>query len=339
MIAVVFIHAFTSQTSCFQQLVLMICGIAVPNFFFISGGFLLCRYDTLEHIGTYYKRRFFKIIVPTVLTELFYVSYYLIFNESGIKAKLIEEANYWVQNGIAGNAYHLWFMNVIIPFYIVAPLLIYIRKKNIKMYFLISVAWFVFSECNFYFEIIKFPWYFSFLNYISFMLLGDIIKNIVLPKKQGNFRYVYIVLFIVCIVIEMILKMSLISGRAISFAEFVLHDGARSNIVVDPYTQQCINLFASVMIYCFFYTVKVNANFLHLADFCFYIYLIHYLLEDICLKVIYMALSAFGIYVSADILFIVRACLVLFVSSMIVYFGKMIFNIFKIIIDRKKVSA
>ena len=38
MVAVVFIHAVTSQKSGFQQLILMIAGTAVPVFFFLSGG-------------------------------------------------------------------------------------------------------------------------------------------------------------------------------------------------------------------------------------------------------------------------------------------------------------
>ena len=45
MVAVVFIHAVTSKTSSFQQLILMMAGIAVPIFFFLSGVFLLNKYN------------------------------------------------------------------------------------------------------------------------------------------------------------------------------------------------------------------------------------------------------------------------------------------------------
>ena len=41
MLAVVFIHAVTSKTSWFQQLILMVAGTAVPIFFFLGGGVLI----------------------------------------------------------------------------------------------------------------------------------------------------------------------------------------------------------------------------------------------------------------------------------------------------------
>lgn len=322
MVAVVFIHAVTSKTSSFQQLILMMAGIAVPIFFFLSGGFLLNKYNILDNLKNYYKKRFFKIIMPLIFFEIIYFAFTFLvtggFREDSYN-KFIELINGWLNSGIPGMGFHLWFMNAIVPFYLLAPLLITLRKKNIKIYCAIAILWIIFSECNYYFGLIYFPWYLAFLNYISYMMLGDIVKNIVMPRIKVN-RIIFIVVFAILISAEMILKMSLIWGNPVAIAEFIMHDGSRTSVVVDPNTQQIINLFAAVMIFSFFYTVKVKKSYTRLADFCFYIYLSHYAIESVCKAVIIKAIAIIGLATSIEAwyMIIIRATMAFAVASICV---------------------
>lgn len=325
MIAVVSIHACTSQTNYFQQLILMIAGTAVPIFFFLSGSFLLSKYNVLNNLKKYYIKRCFKIFVPLIFFEIIYFIYALIVHGPlmgvDLRTEFLVLVNRLLTTGIPGTGYHLWFMNVIIPFYVIAPILILLRKRNIKTYCILTIAWLIFSECNFYFSLVSFPWYLSFIDYVPFIMLGDILKNIILPKENSKYIYIFLIVFVICIVAEMIMKMSLINGAPIGISEFILHDATKSFVVVDPNTQQIINLLASVALFSFYYSVKVEKNYSRLADFCFYIYLIHFVLEEVCMYAIRKAIIIFELNIATDAWFmiIIRTLMVLIVASICIY--------------------
>ena len=235
------------------------------------------------------------------------------------KTEVLELSMRWLNSGIPGMGYHLWFMNVIIPFYAIAPLLILLRKKSSKIYSTLAFVWLVFSELNFYFGLVSFPWYLNFINYISFMMLGDILKNIILPKVNIN-RYIFLVSLFICICLEMILKISLINDNPIGVANFILHDTFRSNIVVDPSTQQIFNLIAAVSLFCFFYSVTFQKNYTKLANFCFYLYLAHYAIEEVCGVIIMKVIAIVKLNIAYDAWFmiLIRALIVLVVASICV---------------------
>lgn len=335
MLLVVFIHAVTSKTSTFQQTVLYIAGIAVPVFFLLSGGFILCRYNTLNDLKKYYKGRINKIVLPAFIFELFYFVSTFVFDIrfKGVDAseELSELIDKWLNFGIPGIGYHLWFMNALIPFYFIAPLLIFIRKKNIKIYFILSVTWIIFTELNFYLEIVEFPWYLSFISYGSFMMLGDLLKNFILPKINVN-KYIFLLICSVCIATEIILKIALLKDAPISIAEFILHDGTNSSIVIDPNARQILNLLAAIMIFCFFNNIVVKRNFSKTANFCLYVYLVHYAIEWVCLKIIENTIRILNMNISTEMayIFVIRALMSLALSSFcIILLNKIHYLLFK----------
>lgn len=141
MVAVVFIHAVTSQKNQFQQFVLTVSGCAVPVFFMLSGAFTLGNKKILKNLNKYYLNKFYKIVLPTLIFSFLYILWevFLKVRKEGFSCAgnffflLLEK---WIATGIPGNGYHLWFMSVIIFFYAVAPLLVALKNyyKNIYIY-------------------------------------------------------------------------------------------------------------------------------------------------------------------------------------------------------------
>lgn len=141
MTAVVFIHAVTSEKSFLQQFFLTVFGFSVPIFFMLSGAFTLNNANIIKNLKKYYLGKFYKIVIPTLLFSFFYFCWdlFLRIKSNGfldIGSYLSKSLAKWVTTGIPGNGYHLWFMNVIVFFYIIAPFLLFLKNnyKNIYIY-------------------------------------------------------------------------------------------------------------------------------------------------------------------------------------------------------------
>lgn len=321
MIAVVFIHASVFQKNLFQQMVLTISGCAVPLFFMLSGAFILDNEKTVLNLKKYYLNKIVKIIIPTVIFSLLYIILEICFQ---LKTKGLENLNIsyllknWVKTGIPGNGWHLWFMRVIIFFYLVAPLLILLRKNERKLYIIIFSLGFVFAVLNFYFSFINFNWQLNWIFYIPLIIAGDIIKNF-LPKPKHTILLFFVIILLMGI--EFLIKSLILNGSENIFFRFIIHDGLRTDCVVDPANYQLFNLLASILIFYVFKNIKVKQNRNDFAELCFYIYLVHYALEGIINGILLRTFSVLNIEVITDSWYwiIIRGTLVLAVSYFIMF--------------------
>jgi len=102
--------------------------IGVPLFLMISGALLLHK-D--EPIGTFFKKRIAKILIPFLFWSTFYYLYKI---NSGVDMHSFPKA-------LLGNEmmYHLWYFYIIIPLYLLIPLL---RKvvKQIPVNYILAYA-------------------------------------------------------------------------------------------------------------------------------------------------------------------------------------------------------
>lgn len=94
---------------------------AVPLFVFITGVVLFYNYDGKLNFGSFLVKRFRQVVVPYLAWTVFY--YVWIALLSGVSAKTTWMQLYDIVHlALTGKAsYHLWFMVMIIPFYLLFP--------------------------------------------------------------------------------------------------------------------------------------------------------------------------------------------------------------------------
>ena len=112
------------------------------------------------------------------------------------------------------------------------------------------------------------------------------------------------------------MKLELLQKSKNQLAYFLIHDGTRTNIVVDPETLQIFNLLFSVCIFYLFSNLRIKKNLSKLAEMSFYVYLIHYVLEGIVLALMMKSNIKFNLSFHLDSFFgfFIRASLVLLLS-------------------------
>lgn len=154
---------------------------AVPVFIMISGSLFLDNNRKLE-IKTFFKKNIFRIITA----YLFWLVIYALYD----KPESIE--------AFFDNAYHLWFLPMLIGLYIITPVLRKITEdKKITLYFLIlSVIFTVVCPMLLEFELFKgfgdvyeqFTRGFS-VKYIFYFIAGYYLANINFTKKSNIVIY------------------------------------------------------------------------------------------------------------------------------------------------------
>lgn len=150
----------------------------VPIFVMISGALLLNPNKT-ESLGTFYKKRGMKMVVPFLFWGIIYVS---------ISANLNGEIlnfGYYFKNLLEGTVYwHMWFMYMIIAVYAMTPILrVYVVNADPKniMYFLmvifLSTSVLGVVEKFFAFQFNSFYQIEPIGGYLGYFLLGYYIHN------------------------------------------------------------------------------------------------------------------------------------------------------------------
>lgn len=169
---------------------------------------------------------------------------------------------------------------------------------------------------QFYVFEVNFPYYIRWIFYLPVIMTGDFIKEI--NKKYSNrFLFFIVAVFSVSLLgIEYLMKLELLGNSKNQLAYFLIHDGVRTNIVVDPGTFQIFNLLFSVCIFYLFSNLQIKKSFSKLAEMSFYVYLIHYVLEGIVLALMMKANIKFnfGFHLDSFFGFFVRAIFVLLLS-------------------------
>lgn len=169
---------------------------------------------------------------------------------------------------------------------------------------------------QFYIFKISFPYYIRWIFYLPVIMTGDLVKKINKKHSNGFYFFIVAVFSVGLFAVEYLLKLELLQNSKNQFAYFLIHDGARTNIVVDPGTFQIFNLLFSVCIFYLFSKLQIKKNLSKLAEMSFYVYLIHYVLEGIVLALMMKADIKLNLGFCLDSFFgfFIRASLVLFLS-------------------------
>ena len=108
-------------------------GIAVPMFYALSG-YLFFQNYTPQKLFSKWKSRFFSVVIPYLLWNIIaYLYYEIIYNIPFVKNHLSQEVepfSFWnlVNNALFGGHNVTWFMQRLIIFIIIAPLIYFIIK-------------------------------------------------------------------------------------------------------------------------------------------------------------------------------------------------------------------
>ncbi|HEI9857587.1 TPA: acyltransferase family protein [Proteus mirabilis] len=274
--------------------------IGVPIFFMISGGLLIPKLSNID-ILTFYKNKipkfifllsFYTIITNVIFFVLDGVSFTDAFTKSIIDFNAIFNTKEKI--GIYGHARQMWFMYSIIGIYLIAPFLSKIltnsETKDILIFFTVCVLLNQFR--------LTMRYYFGSINsfdrigiemtgsYISYFIIGYVIINRIKVVKCG-----YVTLFLTAIIPPVIL---LLTEMKTERFDWIIHWYAGSIYILIS----SISVF--LIIKKFFHNKNIKLLNI-LSKYSFGIYLIHYAMIFVVLKVI--SLESVGQYSMMIIIF------------------------------------
>jgi surface polysaccharide O-acyltransferase-like enzyme len=159
-----------------------IARICVPLFFMISGYLLLPRSESL---GTFYRKRMPKVIIPFLAWSLIYLGWYCGNHPGMCTAPLIRNLLF-----VQGTYYHLWFMYSLIGIYLILPILRLLVRPEIdrKILWYFIGLWLIFqSALNFarYFWDFKISISAPLVNgFVGFFILGYLLGSWKLSRSM-----------------------------------------------------------------------------------------------------------------------------------------------------------
>lgn len=194
------VHIYSEARSWATSLIIeCFCYFAVPIFFMISGANLLNyreNYDT----KTFFKKRFSKVLLPSVFWITVMIIWRLSLNQLEIK-NITDLFNVIFSNKEEGTYYFIW---EILGVYLTLPIISKIieDKNNNKLLWYFVIIFFIFNSLL--------PYLFSVINvtynqalslrvggYLIFVVLGYLLLNINIKKKH---RIILYILGILCII-------------------------------------------------------------------------------------------------------------------------------------------
>ncbi|WP_409370109.1 acyltransferase [Lysinibacillus sp. 38-6] len=159
----------------------------VPIFLMISGALLLGRKE--EPLGTFFKKRANKILLPFIAWSIIYYAWATYMWNPGYSLK--EFLIMFFNNQIY---YHLWYFYALIGIYLLAPVFnIFVNHASKQMIGYVVVLWILFYGIFRYYSYIvsnEFTLFFPLSEYIGFFLLGYYLANFELSAKWRSGIYV-----------------------------------------------------------------------------------------------------------------------------------------------------
>jgi len=151
----------------------------VPVFVMISGALLLAPGKT-ESAGTFYRKRIARILVPFLFWSAFYLLW--VFVKGRLKGSPPSGADLLHRLAIGEPYYHLWFLYMLVPLYLVTPLLRQLVAQSPRSRLLkLTLLGFALAALNAILARILprsgtfFPAW--FLAYVPYFLLGHLIAT------------------------------------------------------------------------------------------------------------------------------------------------------------------
>ncbi|WP_054743253.1 acyltransferase [Cellulosilyticum ruminicola] len=148
--------------------------VAVPTFVLLSGTFLLGNPKNKD-FPSFYKKTFYKIVLPTFITSLIYMYYVDVLNYGQAlisHARLSEPIRLNPLLIFKGPCfYHLWYMYMLIGLYMVVPLLIRLKERvGMKNFMIIGCIFLAIDMAIIFYN--EHFWPIRFVNYIGYLILG-----------------------------------------------------------------------------------------------------------------------------------------------------------------------
>lgn len=227
------------KTSAFDwmtaNLVDSITRCCVPLFFMLSGALLLSK---TENAFNFYRKRFSRVIIPFLFWSLiFNVAFTMLQYLKGhpISISVFFTDLLFYQGIFSQQAYHLWYIYVILGLYILTPLIKSFLKTKLNRYIFIG-AWIIsIILCLPEFQFNNATTYLlKFVCYTGYFGLGHIIsqKKIILQKKHK--------------ITLLLIAISLISFTALGTLTLSNQSNTFNDILYDYYSPNII-LFSVIM--------------------------------------------------------------------------------------------
>lgn len=297
----------------------VITDMGVPCFVMLSGAFLIK--DKNADFSSFYNRSLKKIVNITFIFSILYVLFHYAENivasvmgitlESG-KIDYIKPIIDWFK----GQPHvTMWYMYMIIPLYIIVPVIVLI-KKNItrKSWNILSFVMLIYSI------VVSFTchlsWILEFAKFLGYFFMGNVIKEIgtEIKDKYINGKWFY----------SLGCGLSSFCLMAIYWYFFVYKVGELKIIGTN-----IILVLANLLIFTAFSILPVKKNNVlieMLAKYSLWIYLIHPMftevLSQVCGRIIKAFPSAIGIPIYALIIVVLCIFLCKIAENFIIVFGK-----------------
>lgn len=237
---------------------------AVPCFIMLSGAFALSNEKNGDY-DYFYRKTFRSIGVPTLVFSCAYFLYSMlstvgkVYEGTGGINALIEPIKAWIM-GVP--FYHMWYLYMMIGVYLLAPIVIKI-KRDIREKYFERVTWIflIVAMLSLYTSWSKLKWDIgdSFC-YLSYFMAGDVLRRKI---QKSNIKGILLIL----------------SGIGLEFLISVVRcyinmtSGNQTETWVVPYNPLIV--VASVLIFAGFSALKIEHNFGGLAQNMFYVFLFH----------------------------------------------------------------
>lgn len=160
-----------------------LCSLGVPSFVMLSGAFTLGNFRQ-ENILKFYQKIFTNILLPMLLASgvyMLYDSLYLIRNGSNILSALINEG----MKLLHGKPYyHLWYMYMILPLFLITPFIAYIRESIGEGYLAFGILLIVIGITIGSLYSSEYEWGINSFKYIGYYVLGDVCHHCFCSKKR-----------------------------------------------------------------------------------------------------------------------------------------------------------
>lgn len=297
MIAVIMIHVSSNWVSSFSGYVsdggkvedllnpLMACvynsisRFAVPCFMMMTGAFVLADSKTANY-KEFYRKKFIKIGVPTIIFSCLYILYRIplcfVGENTGMRKVFL-----LIEDIIKGSPfYHMWYLYILFGLYLLAPIVIRfkdsIKYENFRKVVIIFLILGTFSRWTT--ENVRLNWSLgAIFEYLGYFMIGYVIRR---DLKKSNKKGVFLILvgFLIEIATSFIVyHFQIVKGISESRLEYR---------IVSPYCPTIV--LASVLIFAGFTMLKSEHNTLieKLAEMSFVVYLVHAGVLDVIVKIL-----------------------------------------------------
>ena len=275
----------TIDSNHFSILLLNILGkFAVPCFVMLTGAFVLSN-DKNQDRRYLYKKAIKSIFVPTLIIGIFY----FIYKEGMIISNVIQQKACYkdmllpINDFLLGQpAYHMWYMSMLIGLYLIIPDIIkFLRKIEEKdngnktiiaiILYLLLCGYFAKSKLQYSLVI--------FIPYISYLLLGYLIRKKTSNKKSNIKAILFFIITILINCIHAYLATKLhIWNQSNEIITDILGKGAFAPLII----------LSSITLFISFSYLEINTKFIFkkLPQETLYIYLFHVVVVEVLSKLI-----------------------------------------------------